>query len=82
MRRFGQKMEMVAHQHIAVQDYIVYFYRLSKECEELLPILIIAEDCLPFIAPVSKMIFCTGILDAKRADHIEKLLESDIMYQG
>jgi len=75
-RRFSQKMEMVTHQHIAVQDYIVYFYRLSKECEELLSICIIAEDCLPFIAPVSKMIYCTGILDAKRSGHKENYLKA------
>ena len=81
-RRFSQKMEMVAHQHIAVQDSIVCFNRLSKECEELLPVGIISEDCLPLIAAVGDMIYRAGILDAKRSGHKEKLLESDIMCQG
>jgi hypothetical protein len=49
-------MEMVAHQHVTVQDHLVQLLGILQEDHELLAVLVTSEDALPGMPTTGHMV--------------------------
>jgi hypothetical protein len=59
---FEQKMEMIAHEDIAVELYSVYTQGLGKVLKEAFPVPIVPEDVFLFVSPTGHVIDGAWIL--------------------
>jgi hypothetical protein len=64
-----QKMEMIAHQNIAVEFYSIDIQRMGQFLKKLSPVAIVPKYCLLFVAPAGHMVHGIWILHPKRSRH-------------
>lgn len=68
-RCFQEKVEMVVHQYVAMENYIIILLTLRKNLKELLSIMIACKKVFAFVAAMGDMIDCAWILNSKGSDH-------------
>src|SRR5437667_5062737 len=66
---FHQQMIVIGHEHEGMQPKSEHFDHISQQIDEVLPILVIAENFTPLIAASGHMIPAADLLDPQRSCH-------------
>ena len=79
--RFDQKMEMVAHEDVAVKFYRINIVGLDENLEKPLAICVVSEDGLPFVSAARDVVDRVRILDTEGPGHEQLISRKGAMCQ-